>query len=201
MQRHGQIDVQIGRRHRINARNDPHRRHGDLPPAQRPHRLAGHPPRGFEDVLQIQHRLAHAHEHDGLQPPPGTRRLAAQMQELLDHFAGGEVSFKASLRGGAEIAAHHAPDLRRHASRNPVFLVGWHDHGFDGPPITEFQQQLDRPVGRLLPGRHAGFHRAELRLQALLQSPWEFQPRPVHDSRMHIIIHQQPPGMRNPEPP
>jgi hypothetical protein len=67
---------------------------------------------GLQDPIQVEQRLAHAHEHDVGQAPAaiGASRRAA-VADLVDDLGRGQVAAEAELAGRAERAAHGAAAL------------------------------------------------------------------------------------------
>ena len=103
-------------------------------------------------MAEVQQRLAHAHEHDGLELAADGEGFAAEGEELLDDFAGGEVALEAGLRRRAEIAAHGATDLGGDAAGGAIGAEVGHEHGLDCTAIVETEEQFCRAVGSDLAG-------------------------------------------------
>ncbi len=146
VERNRQVHVEPGGRERANSRHDPHRGNCDLTPAQGAQFVPGHAIDRGEHVVQVEHRLAHAHENDRLQTAAGSQSLAPERKELAHDFTGAEVAFKSRLGRRAEIAAHRAADLRGNAARRAVGAVVRHQHRLHGAPIGEPEQQLARSI-------------------------------------------------------
>ena len=131
----------------MNARHDADGRNGDLSPTEGPELWISDALDGREDVFQIQHRLAHAHEDDGAQRAARCGGLAAQMTKLLDDFAGGEVALEARLRRRAEIAAHRTAHLARNTACGAIFAKIRHQDAFDRAAIVQPEEQFGRFIG------------------------------------------------------
>ena len=103
----------------------------------------GQAARGLDDVLEVQHRLAHAHEDavvDGLD--------AAEVQRLVEDLGGGEVAPEAHRAGRAERAGERAAGLGGDADRAAPVAVA-HQHRLDRVAVVGAEERLDRPVLRL----------------------------------------------------
>ena len=97
----------------------------------------------LEHVVEVHHRLAHAHEHevvDGLD--------AAEVQHLVEDLGRGEVAAELHRAGGAERARERAAGLRADADRAAPVAVA-HEHGLDGATVVGVEERLDRAVGRV----------------------------------------------------
>ena len=146
MQRQAQIDVQPFVGEAADALGDARRGDGDVPHAQAPHlRLEEHA-HGFDDVLVIEKRLAHAHEDDVVDVVPD---VGLHGREMRDDLAGAEVALEALLPRGAKFAAQRTADLRGDAGRVMVAVV--HQHRLDVLAVVEPPQVLARAVGGRLP--------------------------------------------------
>ena len=94
-----------------------------------------------EHVVEVHHRLAHAHEHevvDGLD--------AAEVQHLVEDLARGQVAAELHRAGGAERAGQRAAGLRGDADRAAAVAVA-HQHGLDGAAVVGVEERLDGAVG------------------------------------------------------
>ena len=111
---------------------------------------------GFEHVVQVVRRLAHAHEHDFFHRLP-----LAREHHLGDDLGAAELAQQAALAGHAESAAHRTADLRRHAH-----AAARQQHAFHRLAVRERHQP---PRGTVLAGM-LGAHACQ-RLQL------ESQPR------------------------
>ena len=58
--------------------------------------------------------------------------------DLGKDFASGKVADKPAQRGGAKLATHTTPHLRRHALRVAVFVL--HQHPFDQVPVGKTEK-------------------------------------------------------------
>src|SRR5437762_7889680 len=92
------------------------------------------------------HGLAHAHENQRAESAVLRSALAPQVKKLLDDLATGEISHQPAARGGAEIAAHGAADLRGDATGSAIRAIRGHQHRLDCPAAIKSNQQLDRAV-------------------------------------------------------
>ena len=86
---------------------------------------------GFEHVVEVVRRFAHAHEDDPLHRPAG-----AGQHHLGDDLGAGELAQQAVAPGHAEDAADRAADLGRHAQP-----VARQQHALDRLAVGEFDQQ------------------------------------------------------------
>ena len=77
-----------------------------------------------EHPVQVEQRLAHAHEHDVRQALPVGREAARGVTDLVDDLGGLEVAPEPELAGGAERAADRAAGLARDAQRVPLAAAG-----------------------------------------------------------------------------
>ena len=75
---------------------------------------------GREDPVEVQQRLAHAHEHDVGQPLAVRREPASGVAGLVDDLGRLEVAPEAELARGTERTAHGAAGLAREAQRVPL---------------------------------------------------------------------------------
>ena len=108
---------------------------------------------GGGDVVVVEQRLAHAHQHDvGEQAFAARRRpLAvgvARQQDLADDLAGAEVAHQALGAGVAEAAGQGAADLRGQAERAAVLFGD--EHALRLVAVGEAQQPLAGAVVRML---------------------------------------------------
>ena len=119
------------------------------------------------DVVVVEQRLAHAHQHDvGEQALAARRRpLAvgvARHQDLADDLAGGQIAHQALRAGVAERAGQRAADLRGEAERAAILLGD--EHGLRLVAVGEAQQPLARAVvGALLQADAGPLEREALR--------------------------------------
>ena len=97
---------------------------------------------GREHGVEVQHRLAHAHEHAVVD-----RLHAAEVKRLVEDLRGAQVAREAHCAGGAERARQRAARLRGHADRAPAVAVA-HQHRLQRPPVGGREQRLDRAVAR-----------------------------------------------------
>ena len=70
--------------------------------------------------VEVEQRLAHAHEHDVRQAVAVGREAARREADLVDDLGGLEVAPEAQLAGRAERAADGAAGLARDAQRVPL---------------------------------------------------------------------------------
>ena len=107
-----------------------------------------------EDVVEVQHRLAHPHEDtvvDGLDPP--------EMQRLVEDLGGGQVPAEAHRARRAERAGQRAARLRGDADRAAPVAIA-HEHRLHGVAVLRAEERLDRAVARFgLCGRLEGRER------------------------------------------
>ena len=119
-------------------------------------------------------RLAHAHDDEVVerhQFGAGARRaavlLGADLDELVDDLAGGEVALQPLEAGGAELAAHGAADLGGDADGLARILLtdaelrGADDDGLDEGLVAEFEEQLVGHVVGLLVEHECRGHELE----------------------------------------
>ncbi len=101
---------------------------------------------GGEHVVEVQHRLAHAHEHAVAQPP-AVALHAVEVKRLVDDLRGRQVAREFHLAGGAEGARQRAARLRGEADRASTVAVA-HQHGLERSPVGCREQRLDGAVAR-----------------------------------------------------
>ena len=100
---------------------------------------------GFEHVLEIVRRLAHAHENHLLH-----RAHAPRQHHLGQDLHAGDLPDQAALAGHAEATAHRAADLGRDAKP-----IARQQHAFHHLPVGQFDQQARAIVAGML-GSDAG---------------------------------------------
>ena len=114
---------------------------------------------GGDDVLVVDHGLAHAHEHDIAQAD----RIAAQLAlpagpggaaDLLDDLAGGQVPGQTHLAGGAEGAGHAAAGLGGDAQGGALLVA--HEDALDAHAVVQLPQVLDGAPAVGAQGAHRG---------------------------------------------
>jgi len=103
---------------------------------------------GFEHVVQVVRRLAHAHEHDLLHRP-----AAARQHRLRNDLRAVHLTQQACATGHAEHAPHRTPHLRGYAD-----AIARQQHAFHRLPVRERHQQAHRPVFARMLGMHARQH-------------------------------------------
>ena len=101
---------------------------------------------GFEDVVEVVRRLAHAHEHHFLHRSP-----AARQDHLGDHLQTADLAQQAAAAGHAEHTADRAADLGRDAQP-----TARQQHAFHHLPVGQFHQQARRAVARRMLAVQAG---------------------------------------------
>ena len=146
VQRHGEIHIEPAGGQGVYPCDDAHGGYGHLAISEPAHLVPGHALYRRADVLEVQHRLTHAHEDDGLKLAAEAPRLVPECQELRDDLAGRQVALKPSLGRGAEVAAHGAADLGGHTAGRPVGPVPRHEDGLDGPAVGEPEEELHRAI-------------------------------------------------------
>ena len=90
--------------------------------------------------VEVQHRLAHAHEDevvDRLDPP--------EVKRLVEDLARAQVAAEPHLAGRAERARERAAGLRRDADRAAAVAVA-HQHSLDRVVVLRCEQHLQRAV-------------------------------------------------------
>ena len=98
---------------------------------------------GVEHRVEVQHRLAHAHEDavvDRLDP--------AEVERLVEDLRGGQVPAEPHLPGRAERARQRAAGLGRDADR-PAAVAVAHQHRLDRLAVGGVEERLHRAVARL----------------------------------------------------
>ena len=149
-----------------NLRDDPGSRDGNATSTKAEAPGGVHRLEGSQQVIVVGERLAHAHDHDIIkrcQPLGGADRVGlvldtADLNQLGDDFAHGQVALPALEPGGAKLAAIGATHLGRDTDR-PTGLILPHafhrrpdDNGLNEGPITEALQELLSDIrGRFLP--------------------------------------------------
>ncbi len=186
------MHVETGAGERVDARNNPDGGNRDLPPPESADPVVGDSLHRGEDGIEVQHRLAHAHEDEGAQAASGGGGLAAERDELLGHLAGGEVAFETRARGRAEIAAHRASDLRGHATGGALRIKIRHEHAFHGASVGEPQQQLHGAVAGDVTPREGYGAAGEFGGEVFAQSGgWSARPG--------VVRRQLPAGVMRPQ--
>src|SRR5260221_634637 len=108
VERDRELEARLRERDRAQAIGEPDGRDGDLA-APEPHLVVDDGERARE-VLVVQERLAHAHDH-----APRERRERAAARELLEDLVGLEAAREAELPRGAQRASARAAHPRRYA--------------------------------------------------------------------------------------
>ena len=152
VERDGEVDVEARGSERVDAGNDADGGDGDLTPAEGAEAVVGESIDGGEDVVEVEHRLAHAHENDRLELAADGEGFAAEGEELLHDFAGCEVSLETCLGGCAKIATHGTANLRGNAAGGAVGAEVRHQHGLDGAAVVEAEEEFRGAVGGDLAG-------------------------------------------------
>ena len=98
---------------------------------------------GAEHVVEVHHRLAHAHEHEVVE-----RLDAAEVQRLVEDLDAVRLRPNLIAPGRAERAGQRAARLRGDADRAAAVAVA-HQHGLDRAPVGGVEQRLDRAVARV----------------------------------------------------
>ncbi len=146
MQRHGE-------RHRaflaqpVHAGHHPRGRNGHAPARKAVGVVVQHEAQRRNHVVEVEHGLAHAHEHhvgDDALRARGIAQLAIGEPQLADDLVRGEVAVEALLAGGAERAVEHAARLARHAQRGAADLGN--EHRFHRVGAVDLDQPLARAV-------------------------------------------------------
>ena len=101
-------------------------------PEPEPARVVERLDRG-EDPVEVEQRLAHAHEHDVRQPLAVGREPARGEADLVDDLGDLEVAPEPELAGRAERAADRAAGLARDAQRVPLARAGRAPGSASGP--------------------------------------------------------------------
>ena len=94
-----------------------------------------------EHVVEVHHRLAHAHEHQVVD-----RLDAAEVQHLVEDLARRQVAAELHRARRAERARQRAAGLRGDADRAAPVAVA-HQHGLDGAAVVRVEERLDGAVG------------------------------------------------------
>ena len=103
----------------------------------------GQPPRRREHLVEVEHRLAHPHEHGmvDLREPPKVERLVEDLRRR-------QVAPERHRARRAERARQRAARLRGEAERAPTVAVA-HEHGLDRMAVRRAEERLHRAVARL----------------------------------------------------
>ena len=131
----GQIGTAFDFRQRIDPRNDAGRGHGHA--LRRDIRVQDL--QCALEVIEIQQRLAHAHEDD-VHRFERNLILALNDEKLSDHFRGGEIASGAEESGHAKRAADRATGLR--GETNAGAIAHRHVHRLDPIAVREPEQIL-----------------------------------------------------------
>ncbi|KAJ3060496.1 hypothetical protein HK102_009472 [Quaeritorhiza haematococci] len=140
----------------VDLRDQPHSADRDGLRGHRPRRGASQEVGRRHDVVIVQERLAHPHEHGARHPPPLSLDQFASLEELVDDLPGLEIAPGRHPGGRAESAAHRAADLRREADADRAFFVEGDQDRFQRQPLAGPESELlesvlrrdDRPVER-----------------------------------------------------
>ena len=101
---------------------------------------------GLQDPVEVEERLAHAHEHDVRQPLPVGGQAARGVADLVDDLGGLEVPGEAELAGRAERTADRAAGLARDAQGVPLALAPAsrvvHEDRLDEGPVGQAVEGL-----------------------------------------------------------
>ena len=99
-----------------------------------------------EDPVEVEQRLAHAHEDDVREAPAVRREPARRVADLVDDLGRLEVAPEAELAGRAERAADGAAGLARDAQRVAFALAPArrvvHEHRLDEHAVDEAVERL-----------------------------------------------------------
>jgi len=125
--------------HPVDAGNPAHR--GDRR-VRRGDAQLGQARTGAEHAVEVQERLAHAHEHGVVD-----RICAAKMQGLVEDLGGRQVAPELHLPGRAERARERAARLARQAERAAAVAVA-HQHRLHRPAVGGLEERLGRAVAR-----------------------------------------------------
>ena len=115
---------------------------GDRRPAVG-HAEVGQAAGGGDHGVEVEHRLAHAHEDD-----VRDRSMAPEVQRLVEDLPRGQVAAELHLAGRAEGAGQRAAGLRREAHRLATVAEA-HQHGLDRMPVGRMEERLHRTVDGL----------------------------------------------------
>ena len=100
----------------------------------------------LQDPVEVQERLAHAHEHDVREALVVRGEAAGGVADLVDDLGRLEVAREAQLAGRAERAADGAAGLARDAQRVPLALGAArrvvHEHRLDEGAVGQPMQRL-----------------------------------------------------------
>jgi hypothetical protein len=91
------------------------------------------------------------------------------MQELLDDFAGVEISLEAAAGAGAKVAAHGAADLGGDAAGCYAGAEAGHEDGFNGGAIVEGDQELEGSIRGLVTAEDCGSARGKMGIEMALE--------------------------------
>ena len=160
VQREREADRHVGLREAVDAGDPADRR--DRGAAVRDADV-GQPPAGGEHVVEVHHRLAHAHEDgvvDGLD--------AAEVQRLVEDLRRRQVAAELHRARRAERAGQRAARLRGQAQRAAAVAIA-HQTGLDRAPVGGVEERLDGAVAgvRLVDDRQRRVrHRAASRARS-----------------------------------
>ena len=140
----------------------------------------------LEHPVEVEQRLAHAHEHDVGQALAVGRQAAGRGADLVDDLGGLEVAGEAELAGRAERAADGAAGLARDADGVPLAVAGpgrvVHQDRLDqravGQPMERLlgQAAIGRPGSRSRAGCRTG-RRRRARLEGRMAAFGRRRPR------------------------
>ena len=133
----------------------------------------GQPGRCAEDVVEVEHRLAHAHE-DGMRERPE----AAEVERLVEDLGRREIPPEPHLTRGAERARQRAAGLRGEAERAPPVAVR-HEHGLDRMAVVRREERLHGAVARARLGLDFERREGDVLLERLSQPDGYVRHRPV----------------------
>jgi len=122
------------------TRHDPRGRKGDPPGADRGTHLQLHQTDGPQDVLIVEQRLTHTHQHD----VPNLLALfldaPADREQLINDLRGGEVPPEPHPPGGTEATSERTSDLRRETDGSAIPFLD--QNTFHRQSALQFEEKL-----------------------------------------------------------
>ena len=105
---------------------------------------------GLDNILIIQHRFTHSHEHDVRY---SSIALPLGLNDLIDNLARCKISCKAHGSGSAKFAIERTAHLGGHAQCQPFFksgrlLIGRNENAFNRHTVFELKKEFYRAILR-----------------------------------------------------
>ena len=139
--------VGLGGREPADPARQARRAHRDRARVDAERARLGHDGDRGEHRVEVRERLAHALEHDAVNAAAGGQARADHV-DLLDDLPRGEVARETEPAGRTERTRERAPDLARHACREPAGDLKRDPHGLEPRAIGTGEEVLDERIDR-----------------------------------------------------